>query len=369
MSALLGVAIVVSLSPLSRAAVIDPQFAKNITIYHVNEKSEPASPVNMNTADINGDMYFALRTVGLPLECGPWVNQSFWPALDCSNPEVANTSNLAVTKLVLEVDTRFDDYADCNIDPVSGQYQCSCEDVQDDCTRFADSVACDGTNTCNWNNNRCEEYGCSNATSKSDCVDNYGSCKWDSNSKQCTVAPGPKAVCDRSRVGFLNLSNVDWGDCYDGASKIDCWHGNTLRKTNGFWYSTWAEGECRPNDPTQKSCSWSLTGQDQKIGKSCSDGVINAAIAEGDRNASWGARCFDKCSTNDQKNASSQCWIECFYANVLGPLGNSQAMNHSSPNFGIPLSELQAAWEKPFLPVAQGGCPALLPSAPQAFVV
>jgi len=32
-------------------------------------------------------------------------------------------------------------------------------------------------------------------------------------------------------------------------------------------------------------------------------------------------------------------------------------MNHSSPGFGIPVSELQAAWEKPFMPVAQGGCP------------
>jgi hypothetical protein len=42
----------------------------SISIFHVNEQNYSAAPVNMNTADINGDIYFDLRTRGLPLECG-----------------------------------------------------------------------------------------------------------------------------------------------------------------------------------------------------------------------------------------------------------------------------------------------------------
>ena len=108
--------------PTSYAAQIDPLYAANVTLYHVNERNYSVTPRNMNTADINGDMYFDLRSRGLPLECGPWRNTSFWSQLDCDNPEVADTSKLAVTKLVIEVDTRWGDYADCNIDPATGSY-------------------------------------------------------------------------------------------------------------------------------------------------------------------------------------------------------------------------------------------------------
>ena len=148
------------LAPSSLAASIDPAHARNITIYHVNEKNYSAAPVNMNTvrmttypspsanalvpnsrrshsnlnpniqqsslkttqADVNGDLYFDLRSRGLPLECGPLVNTSFWSRLDCDNPEVADPSRLAITKLVMEVDTRWGDYADCNIDTATGEY-------------------------------------------------------------------------------------------------------------------------------------------------------------------------------------------------------------------------------------------------------
>ena len=51
--------------------------------------------------------------------------------------------------------------------------------------------------------------------------------------------------------------------------------------------------------------------------------------------------------------------IECFYSNVHGPVGSSSLLNHTSPNFGIPLVELQAAWDKPFKPESEGGCPGM----------
>ena len=40
-----------------------------------------------------------------------------------------------------------------------------------------------------------------------------------------------------------------------------------------------------------------------------------------------------------QKNTTSECWIECFYNNVLGPNGTSMLLKHTSLNFGIPLRE------------------------------
>ena len=351
----------------AHAARIDPAHAQNLTLYHVNERNYSVSPRNMNTADLNGDMYFDLRTVGLPLECGPWRNRSFWSHLDCDNPEVANVSALAITKLVLEVDTRWGDYADCNIDD-TGAYACSCENVPGNCSALTPSAQHDGGKKCNMTSGcdynvadrQCEPYTCANITDRLDCTQGYRKCEWEAGS--CHPPPGPPPVCNHSLVGFLNLSTVDWGRHHHHGqtpSKIDYWHGNVLSKTNGFWFSTWAEGECR-DDPAQAFCSWRVAAEAKKVAKGCSDAAIDAIVEAGDRSAPWGARCFDTCPAAQRTNTSSECWIECFYSNVLGPNGSSSLLNHSDPNFGIPLPELQAAWDKPFLPVEQGGCPALL---------
>jgi len=377
MLGLTRVCLVILLAPAVRAAVINPQHAKNITVYHVNPASFSAAPLNMNTADLNGDMYFDLRTRGLPLECGIWRNLSFWSQLDCDNPEVANVSDLAITKLVLEVDTRWADYANCNLDPASGVYSCDWQDCPDNCSALTPGGMhdgghqCDNSNGCAWDkaDSRCEPYGCPNKTDENACVHGYDTCVWDDTLSSCTVPPGPGPVCDKSKVGHLDLTTVDWGRTnhhHRQLSKIDLWHGNVLSKTNGFWYSTQPQGECNSSDVNQHYCSWRVAAVDKKISKRCSDAAINDAIVEGDKKASWGARCFDNnCTAADRSNTTSQCWIECFYANVLGKLGSSQLLNHTSPDFGIPLSELGAAWDRPFLPVKQGGCPAL-PSNHQA---
>jgi hypothetical protein len=97
----------------------------------------------------------------------------------------------------------------------------------------------------------------------------------------------------------------------------------------------------------------------KKVGKECSDTAIDAVIKAGDRSAPWGGRCFDRCAPADRRNTSSECYILCFYRNVLGPNGSTQILNTTSPNFGIPVLELLAAWEKPFAPEAQGGCPSI----------
>ena len=59
---LLASAVSVSMAQIPR------QFAKNITVYHVNPVIYGVAPVNMNTADLLGDMYFDLRSKALPIE-------------------------------------------------------------------------------------------------------------------------------------------------------------------------------------------------------------------------------------------------------------------------------------------------------------
>ena len=81
-------------------------------------------------------------------------------------------------------------------------------------------------------------------------------------------------VCNRSLVGYLNLSTVNWGQHpHPGQrlSTVDYWHGNTLTKTYGSWYSSWREGQCREDDPRQAFCSWRLAEPTTKIAKECSD--------------------------------------------------------------------------------------------------
>ena len=76
----------------------------NITVYHVNEQSYGAVPMDMNTADLNGDMFFDLRSKALPIECSA-ANRGGHSSHDCLNPEVAPPADdpLVVTKLVLTI--------------------------------------------------------------------------------------------------------------------------------------------------------------------------------------------------------------------------------------------------------------------------
>ena len=91
---------------LGSVAAIPPEFARNVTVYHVFPSQFEGPPVNMNTADIYGDMYFDLRGVSVPLECAHPTSSS---AHDCDNPEVIDP-NLVIAEIVLEVDSRFGSY-------------------------------------------------------------------------------------------------------------------------------------------------------------------------------------------------------------------------------------------------------------------
>jgi hypothetical protein len=68
----------------------------NITVYHVNEGSYGAAPIDMNTADLQGDMFFDLRSKPLAMECSAPHPSGH----DCTNQEVNPPADdpLVVTK-------------------------------------------------------------------------------------------------------------------------------------------------------------------------------------------------------------------------------------------------------------------------------
>ena len=143
--------------------------------------------------------------------CGParFRNPPSSPAAPMPRRQVnVDPSRLAVSKLVLEVDTRWGDYADCNVDPGTGEYSCDCEDAPDNCTTFTQEHPCDYANGCAWDraDDRCETYGCTNITDRDGCTQGYHHCRWDTTSSRCLPPPGPTPVCNRSLVGHLDLS-------------------------------------------------------------------------------------------------------------------------------------------------------------------
>jgi hypothetical protein len=379
--------LVVVLSADAKHRTIDPKHAKNLTIFHVNPMNYSTTPLNMNTADIRGDMYFDLRTHALNLECGIWKNQSFWSRLDCDNSEVT-APDLGITKLVLEVDGRFGSYADCNIgkeygdddDGGAGVYECDCHShSQASCHSAAlmhNQTACEDHYTgygCRWQNQtsvagQCDVWTCSNSTSAHECQENYGhpgDCGWDEKAGKCeitsTSAPTPApygGACNASTVGMEDLRTVDWGqhDQGNNLTQIAAWHDNVMNKVGGLWYSTQEAGFCGrkadPSDPADGYCSWRVFETVARIDKSCSDKIINNAVRSYDAGPD-GQNCFQDCSSADVKNQSSICYINCFYATVLGPNANHTL----DIKGGMPMDQLEAAWQGGFAEVSEGGCP------------
>ena len=84
--------------------------ATDLTVFHVNPASYPAAPINMDTGDALGDMYFDLRSLATPIECAHPTPQT---ARDCDNEEVV-ANDLVVTKLVLDVNLPF---GECTLRP------------------------------------------------------------------------------------------------------------------------------------------------------------------------------------------------------------------------------------------------------------
>jgi len=276
--------------------------ATPLRVFHVNPITYAPAPINMDTGDALGDMYFDIRSVGIPIECAHPTEHS---GHDCDNAEVV-ADDLVITQLVLDVAMPFGDYGRCNI----------CINGTD---HHGNNSCVDGVYWCS-----CEDY---------------------TTAAQC----GP-------RVGAENLTeHMAHEGCKEGDPAWDCWRGASAKKTGGRWFSTTSAGYCGDgSSPPPAGCTWSVKEVVKRVNKTCSDDSIYSAVeahaASGD--------CFQKCAdsgTGSQRNTSSPCWISCFYTSALGP----EAGKPGGAVAGMPLSDMLGAWNKPFLPESEGGCPAV----------
>ena len=89
-----------------------------------------------------------------------------------------------------------------------------------------------------------------------------------------------------------------------------------------------------------------MVSVDKIVERECHVRVFGAAVA------ATAPGCFDDCGAQ-KTNTSSPCWVNCFYKAALGP----EAGTPGGTPAGMSTTDLVAAWTKPFLPEAQGGCP------------
>lgn len=84
-----------------------------LTMYHVNPRKYGPVPVNMDTGDARGDLFFDLMQVlTVPLACAD-KNASNHP-YNCKNAEATSPTDV-VNKITLEVRDEYSGYAMCNI--------------------------------------------------------------------------------------------------------------------------------------------------------------------------------------------------------------------------------------------------------------
>lgn len=307
---------------LRLSSAIDPKYAKNITVFHVNEHKFGAIPVNMDTGDAVGDMFFdMLEVIAYPLVCENGTKPSRFGPNPCANPE-AGGEDLMVNKLTLEVDSRFSGYAACNVcvngtDPFSKKpckvdtYSCGCYDEK----KFPP-----------------REVPCNSTLGYQKLLETFG--HYGSSCKPSIFHPHP--------------------------TKGDCYTKHVIKKLSpeypGQWYSSLEKGYC--DSRAKNDCTWRVVSVDKIVKRECHTQVFGAAVA------ATSPACFEQCG--DQKtNTSSPCWVDCFYQAALGP----DSGKPGGAVTGMSTGALATAWQKPFLPVEQGGCPPQKQMVPESSAI
>jgi len=276
----------------------------NATLYHVNQKKFMSLGIsNMNEGDAAGDMFFAIKSRALPVECPG--------AYDCNDPEMY-AKNLVISKVTVELDMDYLQseglYAECNVNETGHGtgapiYTCLCHD-----------------------------HGASGG------------------------------LCNHS-IGMQTVRSLPWYQLpKPGSAAPDFWRYNLAQRIGGQWWSTVAAvdgvggGECTEGHGKPAGCSWRLVETVKVVTNDCASRSMNAAVVE----AGEGAGCFKKCL--QPTNTSSVCWVDCFYDTVLGPKGSTQPLvNTSHADDGLSTAQLLAMWAAPFDSdnLAEGGCPAV----------
>jgi hypothetical protein len=282
---------------------INPLYRQNITVFHVNPASYGLVPIDMNTGDAAGDLFFWIKSVQTPLECAKNASRAHSNGFDCRNAEVTSP-DLSITKLVLEVDNRYTSYSMCNI-----------------CVNGRDPL--NSRRTCTGTVYVCDSHS-------------YGG------------GGGVNASIGRESVfGFFGRMKPNPRYSH-GSVQSEWWQWNAAAKIGGWWYSSLTDGLC---NATSDWCTWRVAEVTKRVPKACADNSLYDSIEA----AAGQSSCFKACGP--KRNTSSACWIECFYSTTLG--ADSSTKDTNSTGEGLSLEQLVGVWERPFssTDTAEGGCP------------
>jgi len=358
-------------------------------------------------------MYFDMRSVATPMECAHPTPES---AHDCDNVEVTSP-DLVVTKLVLSVKGQGPvdgDYGRCNIcvngtdhhgnnSCADGVYWCMCGDYHSS-KQCGPSVGLENI-TESMSKRKCA------AGSKSwDCWKDNTAAKtggeWYSTTSAgycgdgSSPAPPGCTWSVKEVVKVVNKSCSDDSMCAAAAplcSSMACAcligllipHAPPPPPSHPPTHNPSPRHARNSYTAVEKYAATAATVASRRGGS----GVVVVEAKEGEEKRLAAQSCFETCADSGagkQRNTSSSCWItcaapapapapapaahhpkprhprrqrrlpsydgrRCFYDTVLGP----EAGIPGGKVEGMPLQTLVDAWNKPFLPEAQGGCPAL----------
>jgi hypothetical protein len=296
---------------ISLLPAVNPGHARNITVYHVNEHKFGAIPLNMNTADVIGDLFFDLLEVFIaPLACANQTGPPKPGPNPCANPEAVG-ADLMVNKLTLEIDERYSGYAACNVgingsDPFG--HPCK-----------SDTYCC----FCHVNGSMKEDAPCNATLGYENVYEQFGQWITPGGCKPSPFQPHPRPSDCYAAAAFTKLNEVN----------------------HGSWYSSLDLGYC---GSPGSACTWRVVSVDKIVQRSCHATVFGAAVQ---KNGDPG--CLLGCGSQ-ATNVSSPCYVDCFYKAALGP----ESGTVGGAIAGMSLDELQAAWRLPFSPESEGGCPA-----------
>mmetsp|Transcript_63364 Transcript_63364/g.147609 ORF Transcript_63364/g.147609 Transcript_63364/m.147609 type:complete len:321 (+) Transcript_63364:58-1020(+) len=278
-----------------------------LEVYHVNPYHLGPYPINMNSGDATGDLFFDLKMVLMtPIMCTD-PNSPFL-RLSCKNQEV-HAPDVVVNKLHISVRRAWSGYAYCNVG------------LKNNSGPFGD-----------------------------ECPHNKYCCV-------CGIPYLKKIKPCHAKVGKKNVKlELEWppaGSCNATAPEWLCWQSKLTDKLSyrdpGYWYSTLDYGYCPHHPGRSQNCTWQVTSVDKIVNKTCHSSSFIGAVE------TYNRTCFEGCGP--VRNVSSPCWVRCFYTAVLGP----DAGKPGGKVAGIPLDSLVQAWTAPFQSddPARGGCPEL----------
>jgi hypothetical protein len=216
-----------------------------------------------NSGDAAGDADFMIRAAGLGYLCS--TSQYVF---DCADAEQTE-DDLVVSKVVVEADSRYSEYAECNI--ANGTYSCECRD---------------------------EHFPPIDQRIAKPPPHHHPTVP-------CNATIGKILVVNES--GYAH-DKPSYDPHFGAPSAYRYYFYNSAQKLGGLWYSALSNGECG-NPAAGGNCTWRVAKRIKRIKKSCQTAYLFSVVEK------VGTKCFSSCS--QPLNTSTACWTSCFYGESL----------------------------------------------------